>query len=143
MEFSFEEILMQRIRPRVVFTDRGPGFYQGSHGTTCHKYAEALAKHGFRPVAGDDASWQPPDIADLLLHESVAAGIRKHCRKKRIKWISGDQEANYKMFVQRLKEYEMHTNKRRMVKQRPCKNQVRILRLLASCRSIELDFDRH
>ena len=37
---------MQRIRPRVVFTDRGPGLYQGSHGTTCHKYAEALAKHG-------------------------------------------------------------------------------------------------
>ena len=143
MEFPFEEIQMQRIKPRVVFTDRGPGLYQGGHGTTCHKYAEALAKHGFRPFAGDDASWQPPDIADLLLHESVAAGIRKYCRKKPIKWISGDQEANYKMFVQRLKECEMHFNKHRMVKLRPSKNQDGIVRLLASCRSIELDFYRY
>ena len=127
---------MQRSRPRFIFTDRGPRLYQGSHGATCHKSAEALAKHDFRPFAGDHASWQPPDVANLLLHKSVAAGIRKYFRKKPIKWISGDQEANYKMFVQRLKEYETYINKHQMVKKHPCKNQDEIVRLLASRRII-------
>ena len=84
--FEAERSQTQRIKPRVVFTVRGPGLYQGSRGTTCHKYAEAVVKHGFRPLAGDDAS---------------------------------------------------------MVKRPPCKNQHEIVRLLASCRTIQIDFYRH
>ena len=74
--------------------------------------------------------WQPPDIADLLLHESVAAGIRKYFRKRPVKWISGDQEANYKMFVQRLKECETHVNKHHNLKRLSLSFASRIKKLL-------------
>jgi hypothetical protein len=96
-------------KPRVMFTDRGPGFYQGSHGTVCRAYKKALDDHGFRPFAGDNASWQPADIADLLLHESVAAGIRKYFRGNPIKWID-NQAKNYEVFTARLKACEKHIN---------------------------------
>jgi hypothetical protein len=97
-------------KPRVVFTDRGPGLYQTSHGTICGKYKEALTKNNFRPFAGEDASWQPPDIADLLLHESVAAGVRKYFRGQPLKWTHGNQDKNYETFVQRMQECEKHLN---------------------------------
>ena len=56
--------------PRVVFTDRGPGFFQGSTGHVVKAYADALKKHGFRPYAGSDASKQPGDVPDCLPHDS-------------------------------------------------------------------------
>ena len=87
------------------------GLYHGSRGMTCEHYSEALSRHGFRPFAGDGASRQPPDIADLLLHELVAAGIRKHFKGKPLQWVDGDQEANYKKCCQRSKECEKHINK--------------------------------
>lgn len=67
--------------PRVVFSDRGPGFYQSSTGHVTHAYKAALQKHGFRTFAGDDASAQPPDVPDVLLHETAVAWIRNFLRK--------------------------------------------------------------
>ena len=32
-----------------------------------------------KAFAGPDASWQPPDLADLLTHETVAAWVRRYC----------------------------------------------------------------
>ena len=37
-------------------------------------YKEALLENGFTPFAGDEGKWQPPDIPDVLLHETVVAG---------------------------------------------------------------------
>ena len=102
-------------KPRVLFTDRGPGFYQGGHGGICEAYRKALDKNGFRPFAGTNASAQPPDIADLLLHESVAAGVRKYFRGHPIKW-GGDPDKNYAHFVQRTKQCEKHINQKRNLK---------------------------
>ena len=48
---------------------------------TSGAYAAALAAHGFRPCAGQDASGQPPDIPDVLLHETVAGWVRKYMKK--------------------------------------------------------------
>ena len=67
--------------PRVVCSDRGPGFYQTSTGHITKDYAQALHQHGFRAFAGADASKQPPDLPDLLLHEKAVAWI-KGCLKK-------------------------------------------------------------
>ena len=104
-----EDMLGDGPKPRVVFSDRGPGFYQGSHGAICGAYSRALTKDGFRPFAGANASWQPPDIADLLLHESVAGNIRRYFRRNPIKW-GCDLKVNYKKFVQKMKECEVHLN---------------------------------
>lgn len=39
--------------PKILFTDRGPGFYQASSGTIVAAYKEALARNGFKAFAGD------------------------------------------------------------------------------------------
>ena len=47
--------------------------HQGPAGTINEDYEEAVRKHDFRTFAGDDASWQPGDLSDLFMHETVAA----------------------------------------------------------------------
>jgi hypothetical protein len=69
------------VKPKVIMSDRGPGFYQSSRGVIVDKYRAALRTHGFRPFAGDDGKWQPPDLADLFMHETVAAWVRQYFRK--------------------------------------------------------------
>ena len=63
------------ILPRVVCSDRGPGFYQSSTGHIVGAYANAAKEHGFRPYAGSDASGQPPDVPDVLPHETAVAWL--------------------------------------------------------------------
>ena len=81
-----ESILRSRLGPsanlpRVVTSDRGPGFYQSCSGCITGGYSGALAEHGFRALAGEDASGQPADIPDVLLHETVAGWIRTYFKK--------------------------------------------------------------
>ena len=66
--------------PDVLFTDRGPGFYHPSTGTICPEYVAALQAHGFKAWAGDHSKWQPPDLADILLHETAVAWVRKYSK---------------------------------------------------------------
>ena len=95
--------------PRTIFSDRGPGFYQGSHGTIVSAYSDALKFNNFKPFAGDDALWQPSDLCDLLMHETVAAWVRKYFRARPI--IKGpDLETNWVRFENGLKECEKHIN---------------------------------
>jgi hypothetical protein len=47
---------------------------------------------------------------DLLLHESVAAGVRKFFKGSPIKW-GADKDNNYAMFVDKMKLCEKHINK--------------------------------
>lgn len=67
--------------PRVVFSDRGPGFYQSSTGHIVGEYFNALRKHGYRAYAGSDASKQPPDMPDLFPHETAVAWTRTYMKK--------------------------------------------------------------
>jgi hypothetical protein len=83
--------------------------YQGSHGKIVNVYAEALHKHGFRPFAGADSKWQPPDIPDLLMHETAAAWLRNLLRQRPYKH-GPTLEANITMFRAALKDCERHIN---------------------------------
>ena len=67
--------------PRVVFSDRGPGLYQTSSGHIVGIYQKALQDGGFRPFAGADASWQPADIPNVLLHETVVGWVRAYVKR--------------------------------------------------------------
>ena len=71
--------------PRTIFTDRGPGFYQASSGTIVAAYKEALAENGFKAFAGGEAKWQPPDLPDVLLHETAVAWVRGFFKKRPLK----------------------------------------------------------
>ena len=67
--------------PRVLCSDRGPGFYQGSTGHAAEEYREAFNRTGFRAYAGDDASTQPSDMADFWPHETAVSWIRTFMKK--------------------------------------------------------------
>ena len=69
--------------PRVVVSDRGPGFYLSGlrNGEIVPAYAAALRHAGFRPFAGSSAAGQPADCPDLLLHETAVGWIRKYFKR--------------------------------------------------------------
>ena len=69
-------------KPRVCFTDRGPGLYNNLTGEIVEAYYHALTTNGFRPFAGASGSWQPADLADVFPHETVVAWVRKWFRKR-------------------------------------------------------------
>jgi hypothetical protein len=96
-------------KPRVVFSDRGPGFYDSGHGMIVHKYRDALKESGFRPFAGEDASHQPADCPDMFLHETVVAWVRRYFKS----WpftLTENAEKNYDSFLEAMKSCAHHIN---------------------------------
>ena len=67
--------------PGVIFSDRGPGLFQSSTGHIVKAYAAAVKEHGFKTHEGEDASWQPADLAEVFPLEAVAAWTRVHKQK--------------------------------------------------------------
>ncbi len=63
--------------PSIVFTDRGQGFFHIKTGGITNKYKGALQEHGLRAYYGNDASVQPGNLQEVMLHESAVAWIRK------------------------------------------------------------------
>ena len=96
--------------PRTIFTDRGPGFYQASSGTIVAAYKEALAENGFKPFAGGEAKWQPPDLPDVLLHETAVAWVRGFFKKRPFK-VKKKVKHNPTLFEKMLRQCELHINK--------------------------------
>lgn len=95
--------------PRVIFTDRGPGFYQASTGHIVKRYQDALKRHHFRPYAGVDASRQPPDIPDCLPHETAVAWARRFMKKRPIP-KSGGVTRMRQQLLQLLNDASDHLN---------------------------------
>ena len=62
--------------PRMLFTDRGPGFYHPGTGGITGGYQAALREHQLRAFQGDDASVQPGSLQELMLHETAVAWCR-------------------------------------------------------------------
>ena len=62
-------------KPDIVCTDRGRGFFVPKTGKITANYAEALREHGLRAFMGEDASKQPGDLQDLMLHETAVAWV--------------------------------------------------------------------
>ena len=60
-------------------------------------------------MAGDDASAQPPDIPDVLLHETAVAWTRRFFRKHPLK-KGGGIEAMREEFKGLLQERAMYIN---------------------------------
>ena len=106
--------------PRVIFSDRGPGFYQSSSGHIVATYAQALQAHGFRPFAGSDASGQPPDVPDVLLHETVVGWTRSYLKKHPAK-RSTDLAANVAGWREAMAECRRHLEAERDIDD-PCRS---------------------
>lgn len=63
-------------KPRVLFSDRGRGFYAPRSGRVTPEYQKALRQHGLRAFMGDDAGQQPGTLAQVLLHETAMSWTR-------------------------------------------------------------------
>ena len=86
---SGAEVLVQKVRaalnirfqgrgeaaPKVVWTDRGKGFYDGA-GKITTQYKSALHDNDLKPFWGDDASIQPGKLQEVHLHETAVSWLR-------------------------------------------------------------------
>ena len=66
----------QGAKPRVLFVDRGKGFYTSSTARITPEFKAALRAHDLTTFMGDDASAQPGTLAQVLLHETAVAWAR-------------------------------------------------------------------
>ena len=64
-------------KPKVLYSDRGAGMYVPRTGQATGPYAEAVEALGFRLYGGFDNKKQPPDLADILLHETAVSHVQK------------------------------------------------------------------
>ena len=78
--------------PDYIFTDRGPGYYHPSSGTINPEYLGALTEHGLTSWAGEHSKWQPPDLPDVLLHETAVAWIRKYLKQHPVRLVQSVEE---------------------------------------------------
>ena len=63
--------------PRVLFVDRGKGFYNPGHGKITPEFQATLAECRFKDFWGDDASVQPGHMQEVMLHETAVSWLRK------------------------------------------------------------------
>jgi len=93
-------------KPDTFFTDKGRGFYSGT-SKICHKYRDALAEHDFKAFCGDDASHQPGNLQELLLHETSVSWIRRREKitRSRAPWEETEEE-----FTTRIKSIVQEIN---------------------------------
>jgi hypothetical protein len=60
----------------VLFTDRGNGFFNAGSGRITEGYRQALRTHDLKAFFADDASAQPGQLQDLMLHETAVSWMR-------------------------------------------------------------------
>ena len=63
--------------PRVLFVDRGSGFFNAGSGTITNEFKTALQDHSLTAFMGDNAALQPGSLQEMMLHETAVAWIRR------------------------------------------------------------------
>ena len=63
--------------PNILYTDRGPGMFVPRTGQATTVYADSVQQAGFQLYTGTDASRQPADVPDVLLHETAIACFKR------------------------------------------------------------------
>ena len=93
--------------PKILFTDRGNGFYESGSGVITPTYKKALKEHGLRAFWGQDASIQPGQLQEVMLHETAMAWVRERLSKTqpKNKW-----EETVEMYHARLKDVASYIN---------------------------------
>ena len=81
-------------KPHILFTDRGAGFFATNTGKITPEYKDALAQHSLQAYQGNDASKQPGQLQEAMLHETAVAWIRRREAKARTltPWTETEEE---------------------------------------------------
>ena len=87
--------------PKVLFTDRGNGFYESGSGKITSGYQDALRIHRLKAFMKADASMQLGSLQELMLHETAMAWVRYRLKKTvpKVPW-----EETVEEYGARLKE---------------------------------------
>ena len=76
---KFRAALNVRFRsnaPSVLYVDRGRGFYDPGTGKIVPAFKAALQLNKLKAFWGDDASAQPGNLQEMMLHETAVSWIR-------------------------------------------------------------------
>ena len=65
----------------MLFTDRGNGFYNAGSGAITEEYRGALRRHNLRAFFLADASAQPGQLHEVMLHETAVSWMRDRLAK--------------------------------------------------------------
>ena len=105
----FRRVLGRKTRkPRVLYSDRGPGMFVPKTGQVTGPYTEAARKKGFRLYTGESAKGQPSDVADILLHETAISCFKKALHRTRPK--TKPWKETRQMFAKRVAEVVKEAN---------------------------------
>lgn len=63
-------------KPSIIFVDRGAGFWAPRTGKIIRQFKAALEEAELIAYYGDDASAQPGNMQDILLHATAVSWIR-------------------------------------------------------------------
>ena len=63
-------------QPKIVFVDRGKGFYTPATGKITGQFQAALQDNGLTSFMGENASKQPGNLQELMLHETAVSWLR-------------------------------------------------------------------
>jgi hypothetical protein len=88
-------------KPKIVFVDRGKGFYHPSTGAITDEFKAALHTHGLKAFMRDDASLQPGNLQELFLHETAVAWIRA---RQKVTTPERPYEETVEQFRERMRE---------------------------------------
>ena len=93
--------------PKILFTDRGNGFYESNSGKITDGYRTALQDHGLKAFMGRDASVQPGCLQELMLHETAMAWVRDRLK---LTVPTKSWEESIEEFGSRLKDVAVYSN---------------------------------
>ena len=105
-------------QPKILFTDRGQGFFQKGSGKIIPEYKDALRENSLRAYYGDDAKAQPGNLQEVMLHETAVSWIRYQEEQTRPKepWLETVAD-----FTSRMKGIAQDINNRLKV-ERLCRH---------------------
>ena len=96
-------------QPKILFVDRGQGFYNKIGGKITPEFKAALRENSLKAYNGDNAFAQPGDMQEVMLHETTVAWIRHQETQTRPKepWLESVAE-----FTSRMKGIAQDINSR-------------------------------
>ena len=98
-------------KPKVLYSDRGPGMFVPRTGQATGSYAEGMEAAGLCLYIGADASAQPSDLADFLLHETAIACLKRNLNAAASPESKPWQET-HKQFQKRVSRVVREANKK-------------------------------
>jgi hypothetical protein len=88
-------------QPTILYVDRGKGFYNPGTGRITAGFRQGLRDHGLKAFWGEDASTQPGNLQELMLHETAVSWVRRRLTESTPASAASETRETY---VTRLKQ---------------------------------------